>query len=252
VGSFHGGVQVGGVHGGGVHGGGVGSVVGGSVVTGARVAASPAPAPAAVPDKTAAQAFCTTTVVTWGACGAGGAGRGADAAGGGTDEATVAASTGVVVVSLTKVMPNTAAAMAAATADRPEQHKRAAPRRRLVLPFLVTEVDLGARVDDVVVWQHLLGVVVIVGPGQCRRRIGGCDRRRDGGSSGSGRRQRGGRVDDPAAVCDQRRALGAVSCGCGVVTTGARRCSERRWVISGMRAPPPTVATADTLAAGTP
>ena len=40
------------------------------------------------------------------------------------------------------------------------------------------------------------------------------------------------------------------SAGSGVVTTGARSCSESRWVTSGMAAPPPTVATAETLASG--
>jgi hypothetical protein len=73
--------------------------------------------------------FCTTTVVTcWGACGAGGAGRGADAAGAGmVDVAVTAASTGVVVASLSNVKPNTAAAMVAATADNP--NSTSGPRR---------------------------------------------------------------------------------------------------------------------------
>ncbi len=49
----------------------------------------------------------------------------------------------------------------------------------------------------------------------------------------------GSRVGDTAALRDQRGAFGSGECGCAVVTTGARRCSERRWVTSGMRAPPP-------------
>lgn len=38
--------------------------------------------------------------------------------------------------------------------------------------------------------------------------------------------------------------------GVGMVITGTRSCSDRRWVIIGIAAPPPTVATAARLAAG--
>jgi hypothetical protein len=38
--------------------------------------------------------------------------------------------------------------------------------------------------------------------------------------------------------------------GSGVVTTGARSCSDSRWVTSGIAAPPPTVATAEILPSG--
>src|SRR6476659_548256 len=120
-----------------------------------------------------------------------------------------------------------------------------------VLPFLVAEVHLGPGVGHVAVGQYVLAGGVF-GPRQCRRGVRGRNRCGGGGSSGRRRRQRGGRVDDPAPVGDERAPSAAVSCGCGVVTTGARRCSESRWVIKGMRAPPPTVATAETLVAGTP
>jgi hypothetical protein len=40
------------------------------------------------------------------------------------------------------------------------------------------------------------------------------------------------------------------SCGWGVVTTGARSRSDRLCVTIGTAAPPPTVATAETLASG--
>ena len=42
----------------------------------------------------------------------------------------------------------------------------------------------------------------------------------------------------------------AFSAGCGVVTTGTRNCSDSRWVTNGIAAPPPTVATAESEAAG--
>ena len=57
--------------------------------------------------------------------------------------------------------------------------------------------------------------------------------------AGSSAREVAARSDAPAA---------AVSWGCGVVTTWVRRCCESRWVRSGMRAPPPMVATALTCA----
>ena len=41
-----------------------------------------------------------------------------------------------------------------------------------------------------------------------------------------------------------------LNCDCGVVTTGARSRVDSCWVTSGMFAPPPTVATAETLVAG--
>src|SRR5882757_8588893 len=55
---------------------------------------------------------------------------------------------------------------------------------------------------------------------------------------------------EPVARSDAPAA--AVSWGCGVVTTWVRRCCESRWVRSGMRAPPPMVATALTCAGWTP
>ncbi len=65
---------------------------------------------------------CTTTVVTWGACGAGGRETGAGAAGGGGEDVTVtAASTGVVVSLPNAVKPNTAAVTTAAAADSPNK-----------------------------------------------------------------------------------------------------------------------------------
>ena len=130
-----------------------------------------------------------------------------------------------------------------------EQQKRAAPRRLFVLPFLVAEVHLGARVGHVAVGRRP----------RCRRlRTRPARSTAQRTQSSSWRRQLRERSVSARWPC-QRPGRGtrsapsaAVSCGCGVVTTGAQRCSESRWVISGMRAPPPTVATAETLAAGTP
>ena len=88
-----------------------------------------------------------------------------------------------------------------------EQHQWATPRRLCVLPFLVAEVHLGPGVGHVAVGQYVLAGVVF-GPRQCRRGVRGRNRCGGGGSSGRRRRQRGGRVDDPAPVGDERRALG--------------------------------------------
>jgi hypothetical protein len=67
---------------------------------------------------------CTTTVVTWGACGAGGRETGAGAADGvvvGVEVTVTAASTGVVVSLPNAVKPNTAAVTTAAAAERPNK-----------------------------------------------------------------------------------------------------------------------------------
>ena len=98
--------------------------------------------------------------------------------------------------------------MAAATADRP--NSRSGPRRggSSSCHSSWRKCTSGRVVGHVAtVGQDVLGAVVF-GPGQRGRRLSGRNRRRGGGGSGSGRCQRGGRVDDPAAVRDQRRALG--------------------------------------------
>ena len=145
-----------------------------------------------------------------------------------------------------------------------EQHGRTASTRLgLLAELLVLEVDLGPAggrcrdgliVDVRLGVQDVIRIVVDLRPRQ-RTADGGrgatadcCRGDGGGGRSGGGHRRRG--FDDLAPCAISATPSAAVSCGCGVVTTVVRRCSESRCVISGMRAPPPIVATAEMLATG--
>ena len=164
------------------------------------------------------------------------------------------------------VRPNTTAATTAAAADKPEQQDRARRRDSVCSSHsLVLEVQLRSAVGR---------RCVVVSPRKAARSP---ERRRDRRSTSDHASAPTADEAPPApnaaaatvAVTGAAGAMvvavstirlrcaisaapsAAVSCGCGVVTTVVRRCSESRWVISGMRAPPPTVATAEMLASGT-